>query len=136
MLCRTSNPGAVDFQDIQDKEGMPLYQRVARGVGGWGDDGSVGLVVGATYPGELKKVRDICPSLPILIPGVGSQAGDLRQSVLNGTDASGRRAIINASRSVIYAGSGPDYAQAARREAMRLRDAINDILESEGLGWR
>ena len=136
VLCRTSNPGAVDFQDIQDKEGMPLYQRVARVVGGWDVDSNIGLVVGATYPGELKAVRGICPSLPILIPGVGSQAGDLRQAVLNGTDESGRRAVINASRSVIYAGSGPDYAQAARREAKRLRDAINDILESEGLGWR
>ena len=136
VLCRTSNPGAIDFQDMKSSENMPLYQRVAGTVGGWGFNGSLGLVVGATYPEEMKAVRRICPSLPILIPGVGSQAGDLRQAVANGTDASGRRAVINASRSVIYAGSGPDYAKAARREAMRLRDIINDILESEGLGWR
>ncbi len=135
VLCRTSNPGAVAFQDMRSGDGVPLYQRVAHTVGGWSANGSVGLVVGATYPEELSAVRGICPSLPILIPGVGSQAGDLRQAVLNGTDASGRRAVINASRSVIYASSGPDYAEAARREAMRLRDAINDVLESEGLGW-
>ena len=136
VLCRTSNPGAVAFQDMESGDGVPLYQRVAHTVGGWSANGSVGLVVGATYPEELKIVRGICPDMPILIPGVGSQDGDLRQSVLNGTDASGRRAVINASRSIIYAGSGPDYAQAARREAMRLRDAINDVLESVGLGWR
>ena len=136
VLCRTSNPGAGEFQDIEDREGVPLYQRVARAVDGWSTDGNLGLVVGATYPSELKTVRGICPSLPILIPGVGSQAGDLRQAVLNGTDSSGRRAIINASRSIIYASRGPDYAEAARREAMGLRDAINDVLEAEGLGWR
>lgn len=136
VLCKTSNPGAGNFQDIEDREGVPLFQRVAQAVGGWGANGSVGLVVGATYPDELSAVREICPTLPILIPGVGSQAGDLRQAVINGTDAQGRRAVINASRSVIYAGSGSDYAKAARREAMRLRDAINDVLESEGLGWR
>ena len=136
VLCRTSNPGAVDFQDMANSENLPLYQRVANTVGGWGFNGSLGLVVGATYPEEMKTIRKICPSLPILIPGVGSQAGDLRQSVLNGTDSSGRRAVINASRSVIYAGSGTGYAEAARQEAKRLRDSINDILESEGLGWR
>ena len=136
VLCRTSNPGAIDFQDMVNSDELPLYQRVADTIGRWGFNGSLGLVVGATYPNEMKTIREICPSLPILIPGVGSQEGDLRQSVLNGTDASGRRAVINASRSVIYAGSGPDYAKAARREATRLRDSINDILESEGLGWR
>ena len=135
VLCKTSNPGAGEFQDIEDRYGVPLYQRVAKAVGDWSADGNIGLVVGATYPSELKAVREICPSLPILIPGVGSQAGDLWQAVINGTDAQGRRAVINASRSVIYASSGPDYAEAARREAMRLRDAINDVLESEGLGW-
>ena len=135
VLCRTSNPGAVDFQDIKDKKGVPLYQSVARAVGGWSADGNLGLVVGATYPDGLKAVREICPQMPILIPGVGSQAGDLRQAVINGTDAQGRRAIISASRSIIYAGSGPNFAEAARREATALRDSINDILESEGLGW-
>ena len=135
VLCKTSNPGAGEFQDIQDKEGVPLYQRVARAVGGWSADGNLGLVVGATYPDELKAVREICPQMPILIPGVGSQAGDLRQAVLNGTDARGRRAIISASRSIIYASSGLDFAEAARREASTLRDRINDILETEGLGW-
>ncbi len=135
VLCRTSNPGAVAFQDMENADNLPLYQRVARTAAGWGFNGSLGLVVGATYPEELKAVRDICPSLPILIPGVGSQSGDLHQAVINGTDPRGRRAIINASRSIIYASSGPDYADAARREARSLRDSINDILESEGLGW-
>ena len=136
VLCRTSNPGAVDFQDIKNKKGVPLYQSVARAVGGWSTDDNLGLVVGATYPEQLKAVREICPQMPILIPGVGSQDGDLRASVINGTDAQGRRAIISASRSIIYAGSGPNFAEAARREAWALRDRINDILESEGLGWR
>jgi orotidine-5'-phosphate decarboxylase len=135
VLCKTSNPGAGDFQDMQNGDGVPLYQRVARTVGGWSTDGNLGLVVGATYPEELGAVREICPSLPILIPGVGSQNGDLRAAVVNGTDASGRRAIINASRSIIYAGSGPGFAGAARRAASALRDKINNILESEGLGW-
>ena len=135
VLCRTSNPDAGEFQDIQDKDGVPLYQRVAQAVAGWSADDNLGLVVGATYPEELKAVRDICPQMPILIPGVGSQAGDLRQAMLNGTDARGRRAIISASRSIIYASSGPDFAEAARREASTLRDRINDILETEGLGW-
>ena len=135
VLCKTSNPGAGEFQDIQDKDGVPLYQRVARAVGGWSTDDNLGLVVGATYPEELKAVREICPQMPILIPGVGSQAGDLRAAVINGTNAEGRRAIISASRSIIYAASGPDFAEAARREASTLRDRINDILETEGLGW-
>ena len=136
VLCRTSNRGAGEFQDIKDRYGVPLYQRVAKAVGGWSADGNLGLVVGATYPEELKAVREICPQMPILIPGVGSQDGDLRASVINGTDAQGRRAIISASRSIIYAGSGPNFAEAARREAWALRDRINDILESGGLGWR
>ncbi len=135
VLCKTSNPGAGEFQDIQDRDGIPLYQRVARSVGGWSTDDNLGFVVGATYPKELKAVRDICPQMPILIPGVGSQDGDLRAAVINGTDAQGRRAIISASRSIIYAGSGPDFADAARWAASALRDRINDILESEGLGW-
>ena len=136
VLCRTSNPGSGEFQDIQDVNGVPLYQRVAKAVGGWGHDDSLGLVVGATYPKELKAVRDLCPSMPILVPGIGSQSGDLRQAVVNGTDANGRRAIINASRSIIYAKWGPDYDIAAREAAKRMRDEINAVLESEGLGWR
>lgn len=136
VLCRTSNPGAREFQDIEDKDGVPLYQRMAKAVTSWNGNGSLGLVVGATYPEELRIVREICQQMPLLVPGVGSQAGDLRQAVINGTDANGRRAVINASRSIIYASSGPDYADAARREAKRLRDSINAILESEGLGWR
>jgi orotidine-5'-phosphate decarboxylase len=135
VLCKTSNPGAGEFQDVEVGDGAPLFQRVARAVGGWSTDGNLGLVVGATYPEELGAVREICPQMPILIPGVGSQAGDLRAAVVNGTDVSGRRAIINASRSIIYAGSGADFAEAARREASVLRNSINDILESEGLGW-
>ena len=135
VLCKTSNPGAGEFQDVKVGDGAPLFQRVARTVGGWSTEGNLGLVVGATYPDELRAVREICPSMPILIPGVGSQAGDLRASVIHGTDAQGRRAIINASRSIIYAGSGPGFAGAARRAASDLRDKINAILESEGLGW-
>ena len=136
VLCRTSNPGAREFQDIEDKDGVPLYQRMAKAVTSWSGNGSLGLVVGATYPEELRIVRDMCPQMPFLVPGIGSQAGDLRQAVINGTDAKGRRAVINASRSILYASSGPDYAAAARNEAMRLRDDINEVLEAEGWGWR
>lgn len=139
VLCRTSNPGAGDFQDAlvtgDGSDQRPLYQLVALRAREWNRHGNVGLVVGATYPRELGQVRSICPEMPFLIPGIGFQQGDLEQAVRQGTDASGRRAVVNSSRGIIYASQGPDFAEAARRATLRLRDAINTILLSEGHGW-
>ena len=138
LLCRTSNPGSADFQGlvIEDDAGpRPLYQVVAETASRWNTRGNVGLVVGATQPEELEVVRGLCPQLPILIPGIGAQGGDLEASIQKGTDARGRNALINSSRGIIYASKGPDYAQAARRAAMKLRDSINAILAEEGKGW-
>ena len=138
VLVRTSNPGSAEFQDLTVRgngvEG-PLYEEVARQAVAWNDNGNVGLVVGATVPDELARVRSIVGSMPILIPGIGAQGGDLEASVRNGTDANGRRALIAASRSVIYASKSPDFAEAARAEAERLRGAINAELDRMGQPW-
>ena len=138
LLCRTSNPGAHDLLEAPvagDEGQVPLYERLAALARRWDRYGNVGLVVGATAPRELARVRALCPDAPILVPGVGAQAGDLEAAVSCGTDARGRRAIINASRSVLYASRGPDYAEAARRAAQGLRERINALLAAEGKGW-
>ncbi len=139
ILCRTSNPGARDFQDMMVQSPgdppRPLYQMVALRAMEWNRHGNVGLVVGATYPREIEQVRLLCPETPFLIPGIGSQAGDLEQSVRLGVDARGRRAVINSSRGIIYASRGHDFAEAARNATIMLRDAINATLASEGHGW-
>lgn len=138
ILCRTSNPSAGDFQDVPAPFGgieLPVYQHVARRCREWNIDGNLGLVIGATYPRELEAVREMCPDMPLLIPGVGTQGGDLEKAVRAGVDRRGRRAVVNSSRQVLYASSGADYPEAARREAMRLRDEINDVLRRDGVGW-
>ncbi|MEE9284173.1 MAG: orotidine-5'-phosphate decarboxylase [Dehalococcoidia bacterium] len=138
VLCRTSNPGGSDLQALQvtaDGQSAPLYEQVARLAERWNDHGNVGLVVGATVPGELARVRELCPHMPILVPGVGAQGGDLEASVRLGTDASGRRAVISVSRQVLYASGGSDYAQAARQAAQALREQINAVLAALGWGW-
>ena len=138
VLCRTSNESAGDFQDKKVSRGqgsIPLYQDVALQCLSWNRAGNIGLVVGATYPEELKAVRDLCPDMPVLIPGVGAQGGGVEEAVRYGTDSSGRLAIINSSRQVLYASSGRDFAEAARKEASRLREEINAVLAREGLGW-
>ena len=138
LWCRGSNPGAADLQDltVQSPYGqIPVYEHLAQAAMDWNQRGNLGLVVSATVPEQLAAVRKICPDLPLLIPGVGVQGGDLAASVRKGIDSRGRRAIINASRSIIYAAAGPDYAPAAGRAAADLRDAINAILDAEGKGW-
>lgn len=138
IWCRGSNPGAADLQDltVDTPQGkMPLYQHLAHTAQRWNRRGNVGLVMGATRPEQLGAVRRICPELPLLIPGVGAQSGELGATVPLGVDGRGRLAIINSSRAIIYASERADFAQAARREAARLRDAVNLILESEGKGW-
>ena len=125
LLCRTSNPGARDVQDLE-VAGRPLYQRVAALVADeWNTNGNCALVVGATYPRELAEVRAIAGAMPLLVPGVGAQGGDVAAVVANGKNADGAGLIISSSRAILYAGSGDDYADAARRAAQALRDEIN-----------
>ena len=133
--CRGSNPGAADLQELVVDGGEPVYMRLARDLANLPSEGNLGLVVGATAPEQLGSVRQVCPEMPILIPGVGAQGGDLEASVRHGVDRHGRLAIINSGRGIIYASSGSDYAEAARRAASELRDGINETLGSLGLGW-
>jgi orotidine-5'-phosphate decarboxylase len=120
-VCRTSNPGGGDLQAL-DCEGRPLYVRVAELVAQrWTPLGDCGLVVGATYPGELSVVRGAVGDLPILVPGVGAQGGDAAAAVEAGATPDGRGLIISASRSVLYAGSGDDFAEAARQAVLDLQ---------------
>ncbi len=175
ILCRTSNRGASDFQDVLNisiepeppsaryavsdlriepkvvevgqpvtisfqltnisnvkasyqvtLEPLPLYQVVARKAKEWNIYGNIGLVVGATYPEDLKRVRSICPEMPLLIPGIGAQGGDLASAVGYGVDARGEKAIINVSRQILYASKEKDFAQAARNMAEKTRKQIND----------
>ena len=200
VWCRGSNPGAGDFQDLKVGGGvqeMPLYEQMALACGEWNTRGNIGLVVGATVPDQLASIRHLCPTMPLLVPGVGAQGGDLEAAVRAGTDENGRMAIINASRSVIYAGqwgapTGKDnsaprpnaspvqvgfqadyllseagnesdvprlnapsaeiehsglgkeenspkvfiaWAAGAGYAALKLRNAINDVLEADGKGW-
>jgi len=138
VWCRGSNPGSADFQDVQvgtDGGAMPLYRNMALACQKWDTNGNLGLVVGATVPEQLQEVRATCPSMPFLIPGVGAQGGNLEAAVRLGADSRGRGALINSSRGIIYASSGDDFAQAAAREADKLRTSINDVLEADGKGW-
>ncbi len=129
VLCKTSNPGGGEWQDIEvgTEPRGPLFLELADRIGRWARDypASVGLVFGATYPEQLAQVRQRCPSLPILLPGVGAQAGDIEAAVANGIDSSGGGLIVSASRSIIYAGGGADYADRARDAAIKLKDAAN-----------
>lgn len=138
VWCRGSNPGSADFQELkvaEDGKEMPLYLSVARACAEWNLKGNVGLVVGATVPEQLAAVRQSCPSMPILIPGVGAQGGELKAAVKAGADRSGRLALVNSSRGIIYASQGTDFADAARLAASTLRDSINAVLDEDGLGW-
>jgi orotidine-5'-phosphate decarboxylase len=134
LLCRTSNPGGDDLQNqrLASVDGQPLlYEHVAQlAQGPWNENGQLGLVVGATYPKEIERVRELAPTLPLLIPGVGAQGGDAVATIRAGlrTDASGAMTgpvIVNSSRAILYASSGEDFAQAARTEALRTREALN-----------
>ena len=138
VWCRGSNPGSAELQDLTvdtPAGSLPLYQHLARSSLTWNLKGNVGLVVGATSPEQLATVRGICSEMPLLIPGVGAQGGDLETAVRLGTDHRGRLAIVNSSRSIIYASSGPDFADAARRETGLLRQRINQVLTDGGKGW-
>ncbi|MCY7318333.1 MAG: orotidine-5'-phosphate decarboxylase [Ramlibacter sp.] len=127
LLCRTSNPGGDDLQNqrLSSIEGSPLlYEHVATlAQGPWNLNGQLGLVVGATYPAEIERVRQVAPTLPLLIPGVGAQGGDAAATVRAGW-RSNAPIVVNSSRAILYASSGDDFAAAARREAIRTRDLL------------
>ena len=127
LLCRTSNPGGDDLQNqrLSSVPGEPLlYEHVAGlAQGPWNLNGQLGLVVGATYPAEIERVREVAPTLPLLIPGVGAQGGDAVATVRAGWRP-GAPIIVNSSRAILYASSGDDFAEAARREALRTRDVL------------
>ena len=134
VLCRTSNPGADEFQDVCVNIGgrrmVPLYHHVAESVAlRWNENGNCGLVVGATAPEELGLVREIVgDGFPILIPGIGTQGGDLDATVKAGKDSRGSGMIINSSSAIIFASSGEDFAEAARSGAQKLHDGITNCL--------
>ena len=127
LLCRTSNPGGDDLQNqrLASVEGQPLlYEHIARlAQGPWNLNGQLGLVVGATYPAEVERVRQLAPSLPLLIPGVGAQGGDAAATVKAAWRADAP-IVVNSSRAILYASDGDDFAQAARSEAMRTRAVL------------
>jgi orotidine-5'-phosphate decarboxylase len=133
VVCRTSNPGAPDFQDLPvqaDGEMRPLYEVVAARAKGWDRHGNVGLVVGATYPDEMRRLRAQCPETPFLVPGIGAQQGSLEAAVRAGIDGRGRGLLVSASRGVTYASKGADFASAARAAALKLRDEIRVCAEA------
>jgi len=120
LLCRTSNPGGSDLQAL-DVGGERLFERVARlAAGPWNTSGQLGLVVGATFPAELARVRTLVGDMPLLVPGIGAQGGDIEASVRAG----GRRMMVNSSRAILYASQDEDYAQAAASVARATRDAL------------
>lgn len=125
ILCRTSNASASDFQDLVVSETL-LYQIAAKKIKEWNENDNCGAVVGATYPEELKTIRSILgDEIPILIPGIGKQGGDVEKTIKNGTNSKGKMAVINSSRSIIFAGNDEDFATVSRKKAISLRDEIN-----------
>lgn len=125
ILCRTSNTGARDLQDLEIG-GRKLYHVVAKmAAEQWNSRGNCMLVVGATYPRELAEVRDIVGPMPLLVPGVGAQGGDVEEAVRSGQTPNGTGLVISSSRSILYAGSGDDFSSAARVATKALRDQIN-----------
>ncbi len=146
VLCRTSNKGAGEFQDLmvehqKPEEGhlndghelVPLYQEVAFQIARhWNAKGNCGVVVGATYPGELKEVRRIVGDMPILIPGIGAQGGDLEATIKAGMDSHGMGMIVNSSRGIIFASNREDFAEVARQKTQELHDQINRVRTEAG----
>ena len=126
ILCRTSNPGAKDLQDLTVGPGKKLFQHVAETVAkDWNSAGNCMLVVGATYPEELADIRARTGDLPFLVPGVGAQGGDVAKAMAAGKTRAGTGMVISSSRAILYASSGADFAEAARKAALELRDSIN-----------
>ncbi len=125
ILCRTSNPGGMELQNLE-VDGRKIYQIVAeKAACHWNGNRNVGLVAGATYPRELAQIREAVGDMPLLVPGVGAQGGDIGQVVEAGLNSRGTGMIINSSRGILYAGNDRNFARAARAETIKLRDAIN-----------
>ncbi|MBN2417855.1 MAG: orotidine-5'-phosphate decarboxylase [Deltaproteobacteria bacterium] len=125
ILCRTSNPGARDLQDIESGNDK-VYRIIAKHAANeWNYNSNIMLVVGATYPEELGEIRSVTGEIPFLVPGIGAQGGDVEKSVINGRTHDGTGMAINSSRGIIYAGKGKDFSTAVRKAAMDLRDQIN-----------
>ncbi len=128
ILCKTSNLGAGEFQDLEIN-GKPLYQMVAeKAILEWNGNGNIGFVVGGTYPEEFISIRKIVGDVPILIPGIGAQGGDLEKTVKNGRDSKNQGMIISSSRGIIFASKGEDFADKARGEALKLSEEIKKLL--------
>lgn len=126
ILCRTSNPGGAEIQNLRTGDGETIYEVVAgKAAGEWNGNGNVLLVTGATHPGELRRIREIVGGMTLLIPGIGAQGGNVGAMV---ESARGGGVIISSSRAVIYAGTDRNFADAARDAALATRDAINDAL--------
>jgi orotidine-5'-phosphate decarboxylase len=137
ILCRTSNAGAADFQDLSCSTAHGphrLYKVVAEKAQEWNKADNIGLVVGATYPEDLQQVRQLCPEMTLLIPGIGAQGGDLDLAVRRGVDATGQRAIFASSRQILYASAGSDFDRAAREATNKMRLQINSILSNRPAG--
>ena len=134
LLCRTSNPGGADIEELVTREGDMVYERVAKmAAGPWNKNGQVCLVVGATQPAEIARVRELVPTTPLLVPGIGAQGGDVNAAVAAGLDAQGRGMIINSSRAVIFAGSDENFAQASAKAAEATMMAIRQA-KAKALG--
>jgi orotidine-5'-phosphate decarboxylase len=127
LLCRTSNPGAGDIQDLM-VDGSPIYEHVATMIAQkWNSNQNCLLVVGATWPEQMSKIRSLVGDLPFLVPGVGAQGGDVEAMVTAGQTQDGTGLIISSSRAILYASNGADFATAARAETIKLRDTINQF---------
>ena len=130
LLCHTSNPGAADLQDLRvhgsDGADLPLYQHLAKLIAReWNSNGNCALVTGATWPEQLGEVRALVGDMPLLVPGIGAQGGDVEAVVRHGQTAAGNGLLISSSRAILYAGNGANYARAARIAAQTLRDSVN-----------
>ena len=127
LLCRTSNNGADDLQDLI-VDGVPIYEHVARLISEkWNFNQNCLLVVGATWPSQMSKIRNIAGDMPFLVPGVGAQGGDVKEIVTAGQTSNGTGLIISSSRAILYASSGDNFAEAARVETMKLKNTINQF---------
>ncbi|HEY9278922.1 MAG TPA: orotidine-5'-phosphate decarboxylase [Eoetvoesiella sp.] len=132
VLCRTSNKGGSDLQFIESKDNLPLYLHVAGLVADrWNANGQCALVVGATFPDEIAKVRARVGDMPLLIPGIGAQGGDIVSTVKAGRNSQGTGMMINSSRAILYASGGDDWREAAAKTALQTRDAINSAREDQ-----
>jgi orotidine-5'-phosphate decarboxylase len=128
ILALTSNPGSHDFQYLE-VSGRPLYEHVVAKSLSWNTRNNIGLVVGATHPDELKRIRAMAPNMLLLIPGIGTQKGDMEATVRNGCDKNGLFALINVSRGIIFASAGDDFAACARESAIKIKNEINSVRE-------